>query len=175
MQLFKNGYVVAKLNVNDKAYDAWPLADLPNDKIAESLTDRADNEWFCKYDMQHFVPDLNYAKIYLNYCKSINLPVKMLLFESLDNTITVNDEVRIVEIMGFDCIATVYYSYLQSEKNEFKADLLSKNIHLNKNGLANSMEDVLNFIKIRKDVIASGVNLEDFWQEFPVRISIVDF
>lgn len=88
MELFKNGYVVAKLNVNDKAYDAWPLADLPNDKTAEALTDRADNEWFCKYDMQHIVPDLDYARIYLNYCKSIKLPVKMLLFESLDSTIT---------------------------------------------------------------------------------------
>lgn len=175
MELFKNGYVVAKLNGNDKAYDAWPLADLSNDKVAESLTDKADNEWFCKYDMQHIVPDLNYAQSYLNYCKSIKLPVKMLLFESFDNTITVNDEVRIAEIMGFDCIATVYYSYLQTEKNEFNADLLSKNIHFNQYGLLNSMEDVLNFIKIRKEVIASGVHLEDFWNELPVRISIVDF
>lgn len=174
MELFKNGYVVAKLNVNDKAYDAWPLADLPNDKIAEALTDWADNEWFCKYDMQHIVPDLDYARIYLNYCKSIKLPVKMLLFESLDSTITINDEVRIEEFIGFDCIATVYYSYLQSGKKEFKADLLSKNICLNKNGLANSMEDVLEFIKIRREVIASGVNLEDFWKEIPVKISVVE-
>lgn len=124
--------------------------------------------------MQHIVPDLDYARIYLNYCKSIKLPVKMLLFESLDSTITINDEVRIEEFIGFDCIASVYYSYLQSGKKEFKADLLSKNICLNKNGLANSLEDVLEFIKIRRKVIASGVNLEDFWKEIPVKISVVE-
>ncbi len=175
MELFQNGYVVAKLNIDGKAYDSWPLSDLSNDKIAESLTDKADDEWFCRYDMQHIVPDLNYAKMYLDYCNRINFPAKILLFASLNNTITVDDRVNIVEVMGFDCIATVYYSYLQSESNEFKLDLLSKNIHLNKNGLANSLDDVLSFIQIRKKVIASGVNLEDFWKETPVKISILDF
>lgn len=175
MELFKNGYVVAILNNNGKLYDAWPLSDLTNDKVAESLTDKADDEWFCKYDMQHIAPDLNYVKTYFEYCKTINLPVKILLFESFNSTITVDDEIKIVEVMGFDCIGTVYYSYLQSESNEFKLDLLSKNIHLNKYGLANSLEDILSFINVRKGAIASGIYLEDFWDETPVKISVVDF
>ena len=49
-----------------------------------------------------------------------------------------------------------------------------KNIHINKNGLVNSLEDIMEYINIRRAVIASGVNLEDFWEETPVKISVVD-
>lgn len=174
MELVKNGYVVAILNAHGKAYYAWPLADVSDDKIAESLTDTADDEWFCKYDMQAIIPDLEFAKMYYNYCKSINLPVELLLFESLNRTIVTNDEICIKEILGFDCIGSVYYSYLQTERYSFESDMASKNIHLNKNGLANSLEDIMEYINIRREVIASGVNLEDFWEETPVKISIID-
>lgn len=173
MELYKNGYVVAKLNADGKAYDSWPLSDMLNDKIAEYLTDKADDEWFCKYDMQHIAPDLDYAKKYLEYCEKINLPVKLLLFESPDDTITVNDAVEIVDTLGYDCIATVYYSYLQTESDDLKSGIFNKKIYLNKYGLADSLEDVLNFIKERRKIIDSGGELEDFWEETPVKISVV--
>ena len=133
MELFQNGYVVAILNANGKAYDAWPLAKISGDTMAKSLTDAADDEWFCVYDMQAIIPDLNFSMMYYNYCKSINLPVELLLFESLDNAIVTEDKVRIKEILGFDCIGSVHFSYLQTERNDFETDLASKNIHLNKN------------------------------------------
>ena len=174
MELFKNGYVVAILNTNGKAYDAWPLANISGDAMAKSLTDTADDEWFCVYNMQAIIPDLNFVMMYYNYCKSIDLPVEILLFESLDNSIVTEDEVRIKEVLGFDCIGTVHFSYLQTERNGFEPDLASKNIHINKNGLVNSLEDIMEYINIRRAVIASGVNLEDFWEETPVKISVVD-
>ena len=174
MNMYKNGYVVAILNANGKAYDAWPLAKISGDTIAKSLTDTADNEWFCVYDMQAIIPDLNFAMMYYNYCRSIKLPVELLLFESLDNDIVTEDKVSIKEVLGFDCIGSVNFSYLQTERKDFETDLASKNIHLNKNGLLNSLDDVLYFIKIRKEVMESGINLEDFWTETPVKISIID-
>jgi len=173
MELYKNGFVVAQLNSNDKIYDSWPLSDLLDDEIALSLSDKADEEWFCKYDMQHIVPDFNFAKNYFDYCKIINLPVSLLLFESLDNTITVDDIVEIKEVMGFDCIGTVYHSYLQTEFNDFESDFMNNGVVFNVHGLLHSIDDVMSFIELRKKVIASGINLEDFWKELPVRISIV--
>ncbi len=113
-------------------YDAWPLSDLTDDKIAETLTNEAYDNWFIKYDMQHIVPDLNYVRKYFYYCNSIHLKAKVLLFESLDNTIVIdNDRLDIIELLGFDCIGTVYYSYLQTEYDVCKADLLKENITLN--------------------------------------------
>lgn len=53
---------------------------------------------------------------------------------SLDNSIVVDDEVEVKEVLGFDCIGTVYYSYLQSENDCLRAGNLSKTIRLNKNG-----------------------------------------
>jgi len=174
MSLYKNGFVVAEVNCKNTTYNSWPLSDLPEDKIAESLTDEAYENWYVKYDMQHIVPDSNYIKIYLNYCKSIDLKVKVLLFESLDNTITIEDEFDICEVLGFDCIGTVNYSYFQTEFKDFELELLEKNIIPNKYGLLTKLEDVLYFIELRKRDIALGINLEDFWEELPVRISIVN-
>lgn len=174
MELHKNGYVVATLNTNNKVYHAWPLADIADDKTAESLTEAADSEWFCRYDMQEIIPDLNFAKMYLNYCKSIHLPAKLLLFESLDNSIVVDDEVEVKEVLGFDCIGTVYYSYLQSENDCLRAGNLSKTIRLNKNGLSDCIEDIMEFIDIRNAEIESGINLENFWKGIPVKISIIE-
>ena len=36
------------------------------------LTNEADDRWFIKYDMQHIIPDLNFIKVYYNYCKISN-------------------------------------------------------------------------------------------------------
>lgn len=174
MHLYKNGYVVAEMNAKENTYNSWPLHELYDDEMAQALTDQAYDTWFNVYDMQEIVPDLHYIKAYLNYCNSINLRVKVLLFESLNSNLHVDDEIEICEVLGFDCIGNVYYSYLLTEFNACKSELLDKNITANKYGLLDRLDDVLFFIELRKEVIASGVNLEDFWDETPVRISIVN-
>lgn len=126
MNLYRNGYVVAEIDCENRCYHAWPLADIPNDKIAEALTNEADDNWFIKYEMQHIVPDLNYIRVYADYCNSIGLQVKILLFESADNNIIIEEKPVISEVLGFDCIGTVYYSYLQTEYSDFKAELSKK-------------------------------------------------
>ena len=174
MSLYKNGFVVAEINTGELIYNAWPLSDLLNDKMAELLTEEADISWFMQYDMQHIAPDSGYIKKYLDYCNSIKLKVKVLLFESLNNTIVVDDKFEICEVLGFDCIGSVYFSYLQTEYKDYELDLSKKNIALNKHGLLDKLEDVLYFIELRKKYIADGISLEDFWEELPVRISIVN-
>lgn len=174
MNLYKNGFVVAEIDMENGYYNAWPLSNLRDDKMAESLTNEADDNWFIKYEMQHIVPDLNYIKKYVSYCNSIQLQVKVLLFESFDKNVVIDEQLEISEELGFDCIGTVYYSYLQTEYNEFMLELQKENIVRNKYGLLNSIEEVLFFIDLRKKVIATGVNLEDFWEEIPVKISIVN-
>lgn len=174
MKLYKNGFVVAKTDDENSFYNAWPLSELTGDKTAEVLTDEADDNWFIKYDMQHIVPDLSYVRKYLEYCNGIHLEAKALLFESADNRIVIDDNMQIAEVLGFDCIGTVYHSYLKTEYEDFKKDLMKQGITLNKYGLLDTMEDILYFIKLRKQAITSGLNLEDFWEEFPVKISIVN-
>jgi len=174
MNLYKNGFVVAELKCENSVYKAWPLSELRNDENAVKLTDEADDIWFLKYDMQMIVPDINYIKRYADYCGKIGLNVKVLLFESPDDKIVIDDKAEICEVLGFDCIGTVNYSYLQEEFDESEPEYQKRNIALNKHGLLDKLEDVLFFIKLRKEVIASGVNLEDFWEELPVRISVIN-
>jgi hypothetical protein len=174
MNLYKNGFVVAEIAVEGFAYRAWPLANLRNDRIAETLTNEADETWFAKFNMQHIAPDLNYTKTYLEYCNTLDLQAVALLFESPDDSVVIDDELIIHEVLGFDCIGTVYYSYLQGGLDDFKQELLENSIIPNKFGLFDRLEDALFFIELRRKALDLGVNLEDFWTEIPVRISIAN-
>ena len=49
-----------------------------------------------------------------------------------------------------------------------------KTIRLNKNGLSDCIEDIMEFIDIRNAEIESGINLENFWKGIPVKISIIE-
>jgi hypothetical protein len=177
MNLYQNGFVVAELNSENGFYNAWPLQDLSDDKVAASLTQEANDNWFDVFDVQEIVPDASYTKIYCDYCSTINLDVKILLFESLGDTIVIDKEdyeLEICEVLGFDCIGTVYYSYLQNEITEFLIDLQKNGIALNKHGLFDRLEDAQYYFELRQKDIASGIDLEYFWGEMPVRISIVN-
>lgn len=175
MRLYRNGFVVAEItNTENFTYRAWPLFDLIDDKMALALTDESYNTWFEKYEMQHIVPDSNYIKRYSAYCNSIGLKVKVLLFESLYKVFEVENSFVIDEILGFDCIGTVYESYLRTEFESFKGELELHNIRLNKNGLFHTLEEAVYFSKLRQQAIASGENIENFWEEVPVRISVVN-
>ena len=174
MKLYRNGFVVAEItNMENFTYKAWPLFDLIDDKMALAMTDEAYNSWFQKYEMQHIVPDPDYIKRYFTHCNNIGLKVKVLLFESLYKVFEVENSFVIDEILGFDCIGTVYESYLRTEFESFKGELELHNIRLNKNGLFHTLEDAVYFSKLRQQAIASGENIENFWEEMPVRISIV--
>lgn len=175
MNLTKNGFVVAEFDTDSGLYKSWPLSSLYQDKDAMSLTDEIDEELFSKYDMQHIVIDEGYIKRYLEYCEKISLNICVLLFETplAAPSIGVDVDVEIIETLGFDCIGTVYYSYLQEELTLFASELAEKNTKPNKNGLFDELSDVQTFISLRRHAISEGLNLEDYWKEIPAKISIV--
>ena len=72
------------------------------------------------------------------------------------------------EILGFDCIGTVGFSYLKTD-----VGVSTEGLPLNKYGLFDSQEDALEYGRRRREVIASGVNLEDYWEETPIRLSVI--
>ena len=102
-----------------------------------------------------------------------------LLTEESDNYETDNSEISVsdnnlqTELLGFDCIGDVYYSYLKNEYEYFKEDLSARGIYINEYGLMDSLEDVLDYINLRQKDINSGIMLEDFWKEVPVKISCI--
>lgn len=166
MELFKNGYIVVSVrDYNCFSYDAWPLKK-SEDETAMQLTEEADERWFTVYDMQEIAPDLDYAVRYAECCRRNGIEAVVLLAETPEQGFVVDDEVEIEEVYGFDCIGTVYYSYLRTD---FVGD--APELRLNQYGLFDSTEAVEDFAKERREVIASGVNLEDFWKEIPMRLS----
>lgn len=54
-----------------------------------------------------------------------------------------------------------------------KTNLNAKGIYVNKYGLLDSLEDVLTYISLRQKDISSGIQLENFWKELPIKISCV--
>ena len=175
MNLYRNGFVVATIDPDQFSYHAWPLFDLDDDRNAQKLTDEAWDRWFSKYDMQHIVPDLNYVKKYFAYCKCIHLEVEILLFETPYDIITVAEEFKIDKVLGYDCIGTVYYSYLREEceyhRADLEAELAEQGIRLNEYGLFDKIEDVMFFAGLRKKAVSLGLNVENFWEAIPARIS----
>lgn len=174
MNLYKNGYVVAEAKENDYTHNVWPLEDRAGDDMAARFTDEADRNWFLNYDMQHIVPDFSFASRYYQYCKEAGLRVNLLLYETFHSAITVADAELPAKFLGFDCIGSVYYSYLKNEYRYYKESLNSRGIYMNYYGLLNTLEDVFAYIGLRQEDINSGINLEDFWKETPVRISLIE-
>ena len=173
MKLYKNGYVVSELKNNDYTYNVWPFEDMDDDNEATLLTEEADNNWFLKYDMQHIAPDFQFAYKYLQHCREKGIKANILLYETSNSEVTVSDNNLPTKLLGFDCIGDVYYSYLKNEYNYFKEDLNARGIYINEYGLLNTLEDVLTYINLRQKDINSGIMLEDFWEEVPVKISCI--
>ena len=168
MNLFRNGYIVASIrDYGCFAYDVWPL-DTVEEKTAVQLTEEADEKWFIAYDMLQIAPDLDYAVRYAECCRKNGIEAVILLAETPDDAWVVKDEIRIEEVYGFDCIGAVGFSYLRTD---FGTDV--SQVRLNRYGLFDTLEEVESYVEKRREVIASGVNIEDFWKETPIRLSRV--
>ncbi len=172
LELYRNGYVVSEIK-GDYTFNAWPLEDMSGDDQAVSLTEEVDSKWFLKYDMQHIAPDFQFAYKYFRYCQKKKINAAVLLYETPYSDIIVHDNDLQTVFLGFDCIGDVYNSYLKNEYSYFKKDLNSQGIYLNRYGLFKTLEDTLFYIDIRRQDINSGIALEDFWEELPVKISLV--
>lgn len=174
MKLFKTGYIVATIDdYKIFSYSAWPLSKIEKDKTAERLTEEADDNWFTLYDMPEIAPSLQYVKRYAEYCHSIGLDAVILMIETPLSNFEINDELKVLKTYGYDCIGSVGYSFLMNERKIFADDFAQNKIVFNEYGLFCSAEDVERFIILRREYIASGINLEDYWTEMIIRISEV--
>ena len=172
MKMYRTGYIAATIEKNNGfSYFAWPLLQIENDIIAESLTDEADDKWFTKYDMPEIAPDLEYVKRYVSYCHSINIDAVILQIEIPFKGFETTDEITNIITYGYDCIGAVGYSFLENEFSLWKDKLKQNNINLNEYGLFKSIEDVNKFISLRQLYISQGLDLENYWNELPIRIS----
>lgn len=175
MKLFKTGYIVAIIeNYHKFSYKPWPLSDVENDNVAESLVDEGDNKWFMMYDMLEISPDYNYVSRYNEYCKSIGINTCILMIESPYNYFDIQDNNIIASVYGYDCIGVIGYSYLDNDRDIFEEDFEKSGIGLTQYGLLDSLESVEKFVEMRGRYIIAGNNLENFWDMIPIRLSKVD-
>ncbi len=175
MELYKNGHVVSQVKEKNYRFNIWPLEDMENDQKAVQLTEKAYDKWFYKYPMHQIVPDFDYAKRYLNYCREIGLDVNILLYETPDDDFTVNGEDKISQELSYDCMGNIYYSYLKEEYILFKDAMEKRGAVLNENNLCSCLDDVMFYIELRSKAKASGWDLEDYWKETPAKISVIDY
>ena len=167
MMLYRNGYIIVTVNnYCPFSYEAWPLQGIEDD-TANQLTEEADERWFTVYAMYEIAPDLDYVRRYVDCCRKIGIE-PVLLVETPEKGFVVNDEIVHKEVLGFDCFGTVGFSYLKTD-----VGVSTKGLSLNKYGLFDSQEDALEHGRRRREVIASGVNLEDYWEETPIRLSVI--
>lgn len=182
MKFYKNGFVVTE--ISDKKSELyilenlniWPLdnLDLNDDPIGKALID-SEYSYYYSDEKLGCVPDSDYVKRYFRHCKDLHMDVTILLFESFDDAVMIdaNDKLKIKKVLGYDCTACVSLSYLQWEYTQYP-ELAERGFTFNKYGFLDSLEGVLYFTKLRQETRASGINIEDFWDETPTRISIVD-
>ena len=188
MMLYNNGYIIKDLVDNEElsinntvyrglqSYHSWPL-NKEEDSISKELTKLAE-KCFDENNYMEIMPDTKLLKKYVNHCVKLEMKVMILKIMSADNTSIANEELKEIEVLGYDCMAGDSVSYLSEIHTECGDEFESyKSIKskLNSNGLLNTYEEVEDFIKKRKKLLEQGINLEDYWKPVVVRISLVVF
>ena len=120
--------------------------------------------------------DVELLRKYVNHCKKRNIDIIVMKVMSQKKFSIALDDLEDTEILGYDCMAGDNVSYLIEvfeDDNIQSFDNIKK--LLNQNGLLNSYEEVENFIQIRNELLQQGLNLEDYWEAIPVKLSLIDY
>lgn len=188
MNIYNNGYVVKgkfrTIYSQDfdnyrgiGCYTSWPLNEYEDkDNLAKILSKESEERWFSFVDTTFLtVPEKDFIRRYVEHCNTLNVETVIYQIETPKNIQLATDLLEIVEILGWDCLATAQYSYLADEAyNSFNLKPLKKfKQRINKNSLFDSIDDVWEFIEVRNNLLKQGVNLEDYYEAIPARISIV--
>lgn len=184
--LYNNGYIVKDLIDNEdllinhsaykgiQSYHNWPLA-READSVSKELTKEVNN-YFDGNDYIEIIRDTKLIKRYLTHCNKLNMDVIIMKVMSSKNTFTADEDLDEVEELGYDCMAGDSISYLTEvlaeDSNGLEVYKRFKD-KLNSNGLLSSYEEVEDFIKERNKLLEQGINLENYWEPVPVKLSIV--
>lgn len=184
--LFNNGYIVKDLIDNEdllinhsvykgiQSYHNWPLA-RENESVSKELT-KAINNYFDGNDHIEIMTDTELLKRYFMHCKKLNMDVFIMKVMSSNNTLTADKDLDEIEELGYDCMAGDSISYLTevlAEDGNGLEEYKRFKDKLNSNGLLSSYEEVEDFIRARNKLLEQGVNLENYWEPVPVKLSIV--
>ena len=189
--LCNNGYIVKDLIDNEdlsinhayrglQSYHNWPL-EKEEDTISKELTKSAASLFerhLEKYGYEYeIITDVELLKKYVNHCKNLQLEIIVMKIMSNKNAPVSSNDLKEIEILGYDCMATESESYLAEiyaeDGDEFEPYKSIKG-KVNSNGLLNTYEEVEDFIGKRNKLLEQGLNLEDYWEPVPVRLSIVE-
>ncbi len=184
--LYHNGYVVKDLIENEdllinhsayrgvQSYHNWPLA-REQDPVSKELTREVDHE-FEKNGYVEILGDTELLKKYVAHCKDLKIEVVVMKIMSASDARMADEDLEEREELGYDCMAGDSVSYLVevlSEDPDTPESYKKIKGRLNANGLLRRYEEVEDFIRERNKLLEQGVNLEDYWEPVPVRLSLV--
>ena len=190
--LCNNGYIVKDLIDNEdlsinhnvyrglQCYHNWPL-EKEEDNISKELTKSAASlfeEHLEKYGYEYeIITDVELLKEYVNHCKKLQLEIIVMKIMSNKNAPVSSHDLKEIEILGYDCMATESESYLAeifAEDGDNFEPYKSIKGKTNSNGLLNTYEELEDFIVKRNKLLEQRINLEDYWEPIPVRLSLVE-
>lgn len=184
--LYNNGYIIKDLIDNEdllinhsvykgiQSYHNWPLAK-ETDSVSKELT-KAINNYFDENNYIEIMIDTELLKRYLIHCEKLNINVFIMKVMSSKNIFTADKDLDEKEELGYDCMAGDSISYLTevfAEDGNGLEEYKRFKDKLNSNGLLSSYEEVEDFIRVRNKLLEQGVNLENYWEPVPVKLSIV--
>ena len=173
--MYKNGYVIKGLfdgqytrpldQLSEKyrgigRYISWPL-----DSYEDPNSKRISKELFLylnpgPYGLQFTVPKKKLLEEYTALCLDHGIETTVLMIESSYEYPLIDDELPIVEFLGYDCIESGDFSYWYDEMKVFIDKLAALNICLNKNVLFDNIADAKRYIDLRNLAISEGMNFE---------------
>jgi hypothetical protein len=183
MKLVSNGYVVKGLGIKNSLFDSdnykgiakyisWPLKKL-DDNTSNNLENECWERWFSFHDVYDLVPERDFLKRYIKHCNSCNIKTQILQVQTQNKNQIASDILRVSSILGFDCIAGTDLSYLCMPSENIKEYFGSIYNKLNPNGLFNTIDDAYQFLEIYNRLLSEGINLEDWGNPVPAKISLV--
>jgi hypothetical protein len=193
VMLYNNGYIVKDLIDNEnlsikhdvyrglESYHNWPL-EKEKDTISKELTKLAEIS-FEENNYNEIMTDVELLREYVNHCEKLRIKAIIMKIMSRKNDFVASEQLKETEILGYDCMAGDSVSYLAEIHVEFSDELepyksIKKSYNgfrgkSNSNGLLNTYDEVINFIEKRNKLLKQGINLEDYWEPIPVRLSLV--
>lgn len=184
MQLYNCGYIVQRSdNEHNFAsnsiykgvehFQSWPLKRM-DDKISIELEGEAWNKWFSYTNSIETVPDKDFLLRYVSHCNRNNISTTVIKVEILESSFIRSDELRVIEVLGFDCIVGSSLSYLNLTEESLKKYFYKTYLKLNKNGLCKNVDDIHEFLREYNNLLNQGINLESYGNPFPARLSRVE-
>ena len=181
MRLINNGYVVQDLNwsIFDQnsykgvqKFKSWPLRKY-NDNESIMLEDFAWKKWFAFHGCFEIIPDVNFIKKYIDHCNQLGIEIRLLQIELPIKQMVTASKLSVKNVLGYDCVAGIEMSYLCMHKQDLKKYFPTSSLKINNNGLFDRIEDSYEFLSCYHKLINEGVNLEDWGDPIPAKISEV--